>query len=249
VDPDNTSDDAVSPDDSLEGDRARRSRPVAPILSHGQGAAIFDDDDDDEADDVIVGDVTGEDVASPREVLEADAIDDEFDDASEPFDVRDGWRSGLALAVFGGLTGAAAYLGRRATEPNLDPWYAALDKPSFTPPSWIFGPVWTGMYTLTAWSGWRVWQAPPSRTRTVALALWGAQLLLNAAWSPLFFGRHRPRSALVDLVALTAAVSAYAVTSARVDRTAAALVVPYLGWLGFATALNEGIVRRNPWVR
>jgi len=117
--------------------------------------------------------------------------------------------------------------------------------PPYHPPRWVFGPVWTGLYGLMATSAYRVWKAPPSRARTRALALWGTQLALNSAWSPLFFGARRPRAALVDLLALAGVVAAYAATSHKVDKPAAAMMIPYLGWLGFASLLNEEVVRRN----
>jgi translocator protein len=105
--------------------------------------------------------------------------------------------------------------------------------------------VWTGLYALIALSGYRVWREPRSRQRRRALGLWGAQLLLNAAWSPLFFGLRRPLAALVDVVLLTGTAAAYAATARRVDRPAAIMMLPYLGWLGYATALNEEIWRLN----
>jgi len=96
-----------------------------------------------------------------------------------------------------------------------------------------------------ATSGYRIWKAPPSRARTRALALWGTQLALNAAWTPLFFGARRPKAALADLLALVGVVAAYTATSQKVDKPAAAMMIPYLGWLGFASLLNEEVVRRN----
>jgi len=164
---------------------------------------------------------------------------------TEYFEPRPWWASGLALLTFGGLTGVAAYVGFQASHSSVDDWYESLEKPVFTPPNWVFGPVWGGMYALTALSGWRVWRAPSSRQRTAALVLWGAQILLNGAWSPLFFGRRQPRTALADLVALGITTGTYALMARKVDRTATMMVLPYLGWLGFAGALNEEIVRLN----
>lgn len=155
------------------------------------------------------------------------------------------WQSGLALAAIGGTTALAAWAGARATRHAIDDWYEILDKPVFTPPSAVFGPVWTGLYALNAASAYRVWKAPPSRERTVALVLWGAQMVLNGLWSPLFFGQRRPAAALVDLVGLGIGATAYAAAARRVDPRAATMVIPYLGWIGFAGALNEEIVRRN----
>lgn len=154
--------------------------------------------------------------------------------------------SPLAALGFFGATAAASTLGRAATgRPRRDPWYRALRKPRWQPPSAAFPIVWTGLYALTATSGHRVWCARSGRHRSRALALWGTQLVLNAAWSPLFFGLRRPRAALADAAALTAVVGAYTATARRVDRAAAWMVAPYLAWSAFAVALNAGIVGRN----
>jgi tryptophan-rich sensory protein len=105
--------------------------------------------------------------------------------------------------------------------------------------------VWTVLYALMAASAYRVWRREAGPARSRALALWWTQLAFNAAWSPLFFGAHRPRAALADLGLLFASLSAYALQSSRVDRGAAGLIAPYLAWAGFAGVLNEEIVRRN----
>jgi translocator protein len=156
-------------------------------------------------------------------------------------------RSNLALAVIGGATLLSAALGARATRRNKG-WYRVLRKSPLTPPDAVFPVVWTTLYGLNALSAARVYRSPPSRVRSGALALWGAQQALNAAWSPLFFGRHRARAALADIGLLSTAIAGYAYAASKVDRTAAALVAPYLGWVGFASFLNEEIVRRNPRV-
>ena len=98
----------------------------------------------------------------------------------------------------------------------------------------------------TPLSAARVYQAEPSPDRTRALALWGAQQALNAAWSPLFFGQRRPRAALFDLGLLWGTLGSYAVQARKVDRAAAALVVPCLAWVSFAALLNGEVVRKNP---
>ncbi|HYG68790.1 MAG TPA: TspO/MBR family protein [Anaeromyxobacteraceae bacterium] len=124
------------------------------------------------------------------------------------------------------------------------PWYRLLRKPPWQPPPQVFGPVWGALYVAIGISGYRVWRSrSPARRR--ALALWGAQLALNAAWTPLFFGRRRTRAALVDLSLLVPAVAAYAITARRADALAGALMIPYLGWTGFAWTLNAAIVSRN----
>jgi tryptophan-rich sensory protein len=155
--------------------------------------------------------------------------------------------SSLALAGFGALTAGAAALGARTSgSARIRPWYRALSKPRWQPPASAFPPVWTTLYGLMSLSAWRVWKREIGPGRRSALRWWGAQLALNAAWSPLFFGLRRPRLALADAVLLALAVGGYARASRRVDRSAAWLVVPYLAWSGFAAVLNAEIVRRNP---
>lgn len=155
-------------------------------------------------------------------------------------------RSALALAGFAGLTAAAASLGGRATIKGKGLWYRALRKPSFTPPDWVFGPVWTALFAMMTVSAWRIYRSPPSAARSAALALWMTQLGMNAAWSVLFFGEHKKGAALIDIGLLATAVSGYMAAAGKVDRPAALLMVPYLGWCGFAGVLNEEIVRMNP---
>lgn len=146
----------------------------------------------------------------------------------------------LALLVFLALVAGAAAVGAQF-QPGA--WYAALAKPDWTPPNWLFAPVWTALYVAIATSGWLVWRRTP---RVGApLALWAAQLVLNAAWSWLFFGLHRPGLAVADIVVLLAAIAGFIVASRRVSPAAAALFVPYLLWVAFATALNVAIWRLN----
>ena len=154
-------------------------------------------------------------------------------------------RKGAALVVFGGLTAGAALAGVATMREVNQDWYDGLRKPRLTPPKAVFGPVWSGLYALIALSGYRVWRAPRSRRRRTALGLWGTQLVLNAAWTPLFFGAHRTLAALVDLIALTSTATAYAAAARKVDKPAALMMLPYLGWLGFAGYLNEEIWRLN----
>ena len=155
-------------------------------------------------------------------------------------------RSPLWLALFAGAVTVAAGLGAVATRRGRGAWYRALAKPAGQPPAQVFGPVWTTLYGLMSVSAYRVFRTPPSPERSRAMGLWWAQLALNAAWSPLFFGAHRGRLALADLVGMTVAVGDYTRTAAKVDRPAAWLMAPYLGWLGYAGWLNLGIVRKNP---
>lgn len=149
------------------------------------------------------------------------------------------------MGAFGGAVAAASLLGVRANRRGMGWSYGLLKKPSWQPPPRVFGPVWTVLYGLMAGAGYRVWKSAPGPGRNRALALWATQLGLNAAWSPLFFGRKRPRAALADLALLLPAVAATTAASARVDGKAGAMLAPYLAWTGFATALNRGIVRKN----
>ncbi len=151
-----------------------------------------------------------------------------------------------ALAAFGGITAAAAILGSVATSRRLrQPWYLRLRKPSWQPPKWLFGPVWTVLYGTIALSGFGVWAAQPSRERTRALRLWGVQLASNAAWSWLFFGAKSPKAGLADMLVLLPSIGLYANEARKVSPGAAWLIAPYLGWSTFATALNGAIVLEN----
>lgn len=152
-----------------------------------------------------------------------------------------------SLAVFGALTAAAAVWGATAN-PDIRStrrWYDDLDKPDYTPPKAVFGPVWTGLYALIATSGWRVWRQREADARTPALGLWAAQLGLNAWWSRLFFGRRDLKASFAESLALAGSVGAYTAAAARVDRPAATMVLPYLGWVTFAAVLTGDIMRRN----
>lgn len=157
-------------------------------------------------------------------------------------------RSLEALLGFGAMCAGAAALGSLTMSGRGHPkkaWYRLLSKPPAQPPSAVFGPVWTVLYGLIAYSGYRVWRAPKSPQRTRALAAWGTQLALNAAWTPLFFGAQKPKLALVDIGVLDASVLAYSLLARKVDKRATVAVLPYLGWIGFATYLNAGIVAKN----
>jgi translocator protein len=121
-------------------------------------------------------------------------------------------------------------------------WYAALAKPSFNPPNWIFGPVWSIIYVLVAIAGWRTWRADRSG---VAMALWWVQMALNFLWSPTFFTAHRPDIALAVILMLFAAILGFIGKQWSNDRAGAMLFVPYAAWVAFASILNFEIVRLN----
>ena len=124
--------------------------------------------------------------------------------------------------------------------------YTALTLPSWAPPSWVFGPVWTVLYVLIATAGWQLWRSAGQwRTVQTELSLYAVGLVLNAVWTPLFFGAGAPVAALVDIVLLVVVVAATIVVFARRDGVAALLLVPYWAWTAFATALNAAIVVLN----
>jgi tryptophan-rich sensory protein len=121
-------------------------------------------------------------------------------------------------------------------------WYSAIEKPAFTPPGWVFGPVWTVLYILMGVAAFLVWRRGlASRTVQVALGWFLGQLVLNALWSPVFFGWHRIGLALVVIVLLWAAIVVTLYRFLRVSTVAALLLVPYLLWVSFATILNAAI--------
>lgn len=122
-------------------------------------------------------------------------------------------------------------------------WYQSLAKPAWTPPGWLFGPVWLALYLLMALAAWKVWIAV--RGIDAALLVYLAQLLLNALWSWLFFGLQRIDLALADIVGLWLLIVATIVLFQRRDRLAAVLLWPYLAWVTYAAALNFEIWRLN----
>ncbi|TCK23729.1 TspO/MBR related protein [Ancylobacter aquaticus] len=150
----------------------------------------------------------------------------------------------LVLAV--GLCLAVGAVGSLVTAPQIPTWYAGLAKPSWTPPDSAFPIAWTILYVLMAVALWRLWQLhAPAPARRLAIGLWLAQLALNALWSPLFFGLEAPGAALIVVMALWLAIAATIWACTRIDRIAAWLLVPYLAWVSYATALNAAIVVLN----
>jgi translocator protein len=121
-------------------------------------------------------------------------------------------------------------------------WYESLDKPPWTPPDWVFGPVWTVLYVFIAIAGWLIF----TRVQTiVAGSLWIVQLVLNGVWSWLFFGLQHPALALADIALLLAATVALLIHLAPRQRTAFWLLLPYAVWVGYALSLNGAIVVLN----
>ncbi len=152
------------------------------------------------------------------------------------------WKNAAALAVCIAVTFAAPALGAW-TLPGE--WYASLRKPSWNPPSWLFGPVWTVLYVGMATAAWLVWRRGGWAVQRRALSLYAAQLALNAAWTPIFFGLKMPALAFAEIILLLAAVVATARVFANVVPLAGLLMVPYLAWVAFASWLNFTLWRLN----
>jgi benzodiazapine receptor len=121
-------------------------------------------------------------------------------------------------------------------------WYARLAKPSFNPPGWIFGPVWTVLYVLIAVAGWRTFERD---RRGWPMRLWWAQLALNLLWSPVFFATHRIGLGFAVILLLFAVILAFVAMTRRQDRVAAWLLAPYAAWVAFASVLNGAIWMSN----
>ena len=145
---------------------------------------------------------------------------------------------GWLLAAF-----AAAALGAVASV-DAASFYAQLSKPSWAPPAWVFGPVWSTLYALMGVAAWLVWRSPGSNK--IALGLFGAQLGANALWSWLFFAWHRGALAALEVLVLLALIVATIVAFSRTSRLAALLLVPYLLWVSFASVLTWTVWRSNP---
>jgi translocator protein len=146
----------------------------------------------------------------------------------------------VALAGFLLLTFCAPLAGMFS--PPGD-WYASLAKPSWNPPGWLFGPVWTVLYGMMAVAAWLVWRR---QGWCRALGIYLAQLLLNAAWTPIFFGAHEIGWALAEIIVLWVAILCTLLAFLRVSKPAGWMLVPYLAWVSFAAFLNFTLWRMNP---
>lgn len=148
---------------------------------------------------------------------------------------------GLFLLVCLGVAG----LGGAITSSSVGTWYQEIEKPIFTPPAWVFGPVWTILYVSMAVAAWRVWRKTGLREGRWPLGLFAAQLALNLAWSFIFFGAREPGWALIDLIVLWVLIAMTTSAFWKLDTWAGVLLLPYLVWVSFAGMLNAAIVRLN----
>jgi translocator protein len=157
---------------------------------------------------------------------------------------RSARRHSAALLGFVAVCLTAGGVGSFATTPQIPTWYASLSRPPWTPPSWVFAPVWTTLYIMMGVSGWLVWRKSQSLHTRAFLFFW-IQLGLNALWSFLFFGWESPGLAFGEIVLLWLSIAATFWMFRKWSGTAALLLVPYLGWVSFASYLNFAIWQLN----
>ena len=141
----------------------------------------------------------------------------------------------LVLTV--GLGGAGGYF----TVNEIKSWFVTLNKPSFNPPNYLFGPIWSLLYFLMGISLYLIWQQPRSTQRKQAITIFLIQFALNVSWSFIFFKQHQILWALVDIIALWLFILITILSFAKLNKTAALLLVPYISWVSFATLLNAAI--------
>lgn len=149
----------------------------------------------------------------------------------------------LAYSVL--ISFSAGIIGSLFTFSKIPTWYAGLVKPEFSPPNWVFGPVWNILYLLMGISLFLVHTSKKTRDRDLGIKLFYAQLILNALWSIVFFGMENPALALLVIFVLLGAVFSVIKIFWRVNKTSAYLLIPYIAWLSFATILNFSIVVLN----
>ena len=154
-------------------------------------------------------------------------------------------KQAIGLIVFIVVCLGAGGLGAIATTPEIDGWYKTITKPTWNPPDYVFGPVWTTLFITMAIAGWLVWKPAGFKAVMVPLSLFGIQLVLNVAWSWVFFGLHQPGWAVIEIIVLWAVILATTVTFFRSSKVAGWLMVPYLAWVSFASVLNFVIWRLN----
>ena len=148
----------------------------------------------------------------------------------------------VALAAWVLVSLSAGFVGSRFTPGE---WYEGLEKPSWNPPSWVFGPVWTALYILMGVAAWTVWRERGFGGSSPALYIFLVQLVLNGLWSYLFFGANSPMWAFIEILALQALIIVTMVLFWRVSTTAGVMLLPYALWIGFASILNLTLWRMN----
>ncbi len=141
----------------------------------------------------------------------------------------------------------AGLLGSFFTSPQIPTWYASLQRPSFSPPNWLFAPVWTVLFVLMGISTYLVWiKGLESKEVRISLLIFGVQLALNVLWSFLFFGLQSPFFAFIEIITLWAAIASTILSFSKISKKAGLLLLPYLLWVSFALILNFYIWKLNP---
>lgn len=153
--------------------------------------------------------------------------------------------NGIKLILSIVLCVSLGSVGGLVTVSEIPTWYASLNKPSFNPPNWLFGPVWTILYLLMGISVYMIWKQPVSTERNKALQLFILQFILNFCWSFIFFGLHATGWALIEMIALWILILLSILHFAKHSKTAAWLLVPYILWVSFALLLNAAIWKLN----
>jgi len=133
---------------------------------------------------------------------------------------------------------SAGFIGSLFTTPNISTWYAFINKPSFSPPNWLFAPAWTLLYILMAISAFLIWQERDNLKTKQALTFYGIQLILNTLWSIIFFGMHNPGLASLEIIILWLFILITLIKFYKINKTAGLLFIPYLLWVSFASILN-----------
>ena len=153
--------------------------------------------------------------------------------------------NGIKLMISIVLCVSLGSVGGLVTVNEIPTWYASLNKPSFNPPNWLFGPVWTTLYLLMGISAYLIWKQPVSKERNKALQFFILQFILNFCWSFIFFGLHATGWAFIEMIALWILILLTILHFSRHSKLAAWLLVPYISWVSFALLLNAAIWRLN----
>lgn len=151
----------------------------------------------------------------------------------------------IGLVVFVLACLGAGGVGAMATTPEIDGWYKTIEKPTWNPPAFVFGPVWTTLFIMMGFAAWLVWQKDGFKAAALPLTLFALQLILNVAWSWIFFGMHQLGWAFGEIVVLWVAITATMIAFFYHSKIAGALLIPYLAWVSFASVLNFVIWRLN----
>ncbi|KAH0561470.1 translocator protein [Cotesia glomerata] len=144
------------------------------------------------------------------------------------------------------LPNLGGWAGAFVTRQNISPWYKTLNKPAWTPPNWMFGPVWTGLYCSMGYASYLVYRDGGGfENAAVPLSIYGANVALNWIWTPIFFGAHNIKLALYEIVALWGSTVVLGISFFKVNKLAGGLIMPYLAWTTLAAALNYSVYRNN----